>query len=197
MAIVQISQIQVRRGLNQDLPQLAAGEFGWSQDTRQLYIGNGTTAEGAPVEGQTEILTQFSILDFTNSFTGNVANVTANVSAIQSEIITINSEISALQSGQLTSNVATLGSTSSGIIAVLVANNAVINYTLTQGTKRRTGTIRSSYSAATSTVSYDEEYSETASTDLVFSMDANSTQANLKYTTITATSLMYRVQSLS
>ena len=62
MAIVQISQIQVRRGLNADLPQLASGEMGWSLDTRQLYIGNGTTAEGAPTEGITEILTQYSNL---------------------------------------------------------------------------------------------------------------------------------------
>lgn len=60
MAIVQISRIQIRRGLNQDLPQLASAEMGWSLDTQQLYIGNGTTAEGAPAEGVTEILTQNS-----------------------------------------------------------------------------------------------------------------------------------------
>ena len=67
MAIVQISQIQVRRGLNQDLPQLASGEMGWSTDTRQLYIGNGVTGspDYAPVEGFTEILTQHS--NFLNS----------------------------------------------------------------------------------------------------------------------------------
>jgi hypothetical protein len=60
MAIVQISQIQIRRGLQQDLPQLASAEMGWSLDTRRLYIGNGTTEEGAPTEGVTEILTQYS-----------------------------------------------------------------------------------------------------------------------------------------
>jgi len=60
MAIVQISRIQIRRGLNQDLPQLASAEMGWSLDTQQLYIGNGTTAEGAPISGVTEILTQHS-----------------------------------------------------------------------------------------------------------------------------------------
>lgn len=62
MAITQISQVQVRRGLNEDLPQLASGELGWSLDTRQLYIGNGTLVEGAPSEGLTEILTQYSDL---------------------------------------------------------------------------------------------------------------------------------------
>jgi hypothetical protein len=70
MAIVQISRIQHRRGLQQDLPQLASGELGWSIDTRQLYIGNGTQEEGAPSEGVTEILTsQSNFLNFINTYT--------------------------------------------------------------------------------------------------------------------------------
>jgi Pectate lyase superfamily protein/Major tropism determinant N-terminal domain len=60
LAILQISRIQVRRGLQQDLPQLASGEFGWSIDKRRLFIGNGTLDEGAPTVGVTEILTQYS-----------------------------------------------------------------------------------------------------------------------------------------
>ena len=70
MAIVQISQITNRLGLNENLPQLAGAELGWSTDTRQLYIGNGTISQGAPVIGNTEILTEFSdILAFTNTYT--------------------------------------------------------------------------------------------------------------------------------
>ena len=70
MAIVQISQITNRKGLQIDLPQLAGAELGWSTDTRQLYIGNGTLADGAPVIGNTEILTEFSdILNFTTTYT--------------------------------------------------------------------------------------------------------------------------------
>ena len=57
MAIVQISRIQNRRGVFSDLPQLASGELGWSIDTGQLFIGNGTIAEGASSVGNTEILT--------------------------------------------------------------------------------------------------------------------------------------------
>ena len=60
MAIVQISRITQRLGLQTDLPQLAGGEFGWSTDTRRLFIGNGTLEQGAPVIGNTEILTEFS-----------------------------------------------------------------------------------------------------------------------------------------
>ena len=70
MAVVQISRIQHRKGLQQDLPQLASAEFGWAIDTRRLYIGNGTIGEGAPVQGVTEILTQYSdILNISNNYT--------------------------------------------------------------------------------------------------------------------------------
>ncbi len=62
MAIVQISQITNRKGLQENLPQLAGAELGWSVDTRRLYIGNGTLQEGAPELGNTEILTEFSDL---------------------------------------------------------------------------------------------------------------------------------------
>jgi hypothetical protein len=55
--IVQISRIQHRRGKASDLPQLAAGELGWSVDEQKLYIGNGTVADGAPAVGNTEIMT--------------------------------------------------------------------------------------------------------------------------------------------
>jgi hypothetical protein len=51
MSVHQNSKIQVRRGLKENLPQLAGGEFGWAIDTQQLYIGTGTLAEGAPFEG--------------------------------------------------------------------------------------------------------------------------------------------------
>lgn len=70
MAIVQISQITNRKGLAINLPQLAGAELGWSTDTRQLFIGNGTLEEGAPVIGNTEILTEFSdILNVAASYT--------------------------------------------------------------------------------------------------------------------------------
>ena len=79
MAIVQISQITNRKGLAENLPQLAGAELGWSTDTRQLYIGNGTLEEGAPVVGNTEILTEFSdILNLSTTYTykGEVAGYT-------------------------------------------------------------------------------------------------------------------------
>lgn len=60
MAVIQISKIQVRRGREETagVPQLAGGEFGWAVDTQNLYIGNGSVAEGAPAVGNTKILTE-------------------------------------------------------------------------------------------------------------------------------------------
>jgi hypothetical protein len=71
VAIVQISRITNRKGLAVDLPQpLAGAELGWVVDERRLFIGNGTLEEGAPVVGNTEVLTEFSdILSFADQYT--------------------------------------------------------------------------------------------------------------------------------
>lgn len=70
MAILQLSRITHRKGLAENLPQLAGAEFGWVLDERKLYIGNGTIADGAPVIGNTEILTEFSdILALSSTYT--------------------------------------------------------------------------------------------------------------------------------
>lgn len=69
MAIVQVSRITNRKGLTENLPQLAGAELGWAIDSRRLFIGNGTLAEGAPVVGNTEILTEFSDITTLSSYT--------------------------------------------------------------------------------------------------------------------------------
>jgi hypothetical protein len=69
MAIVQISRITNRKGLIENLPQLAGAELGWAVDSRRLFIGNGTLQEGAPVIGNTEILTEFSDITELSNYT--------------------------------------------------------------------------------------------------------------------------------
>jgi len=70
MAILQISKITNRKGYQENLPQLAGAEFGWALDSRRLYIGNGAIEDGAPVIGNTEILTEFSnLLESSASYT--------------------------------------------------------------------------------------------------------------------------------
>lgn len=85
MAIVQISRITQRKGLAVDLPQpLAGAELGWATDERKLYIGNGTLADGAPIIGNTEVLTEFSdILSYATEYTykGEAAGYTVQTGA--------------------------------------------------------------------------------------------------------------------
>jgi hypothetical protein len=176
MAILQISRIQHRRGLQEDLPQLASAELGWSIDTRKLYIGNGTVDEGAPVEGVTEIITENSILAITNLLTG------------------LDSRLSALENGVV--SLTTQSLTSAGSIQGFSANNIAISYVFSQGTVQRRGTIKGVRYDSGTTVSWDDEFIQTDDTDLALSISGNSTYMSLNYTTITATSFTYNVTSI-
>jgi hypothetical protein len=66
LAVIEIARIQVRRGQENltGIPQLAPGEFGWAQDTENLYIGK-RIAEGANTDDNSRILTQ---KDYDNLF---------------------------------------------------------------------------------------------------------------------------------
>lgn len=73
MAVVQISKIQIRRGLKNSgigVPQLSSAEFAWAVDSQELFIGNGSLEEGAPYVGNTKILTEHdNILELINGYT--------------------------------------------------------------------------------------------------------------------------------
>jgi len=196
VAVIQISRIQHRRGLQSDLPNLASAELGWSVDTRKLYIGNGTIEEGAPSLGRTEVLTQYSILDFETTFAANIVALQGNLVLVNSNISSLTSRVVSLESGVVgytTSNL--LAGASAATITNITANNAVISYTMGQGSSVRTGSITLSRSA--STVSFAEEYTETVDTDVVFTMNANATTARLNYTATTAGNLQYRISSFT
>jgi len=85
MAVVQISKIQVRRGRKNGesgIPQLSGGEIAWAVDTQELFIGNGSVAEGAPAVGNTKVLTeQDNLLDLIESyrFARNEPSITKSV----------------------------------------------------------------------------------------------------------------------
>ena len=85
MELFKIYKIKHRRGTSENLPQLGSAELGWSVDTQELYIGNGTLAEGAPEVGNTRILTA-NDLPFANtdviSAPALVNNTTANITAL-------------------------------------------------------------------------------------------------------------------
>lgn len=156
MAIVQISQIKHRRGVSDDLPQLASAELGWSIDTQQLYIGNGTLAEGAPEVGNTEILTV----------------VSAERGAIPG--------VAVINSANLSNNTSNASVAGSNIAPTQLG--ATINYSIIRNNDVRQGYMRVGHNG--STVVYDEEYTET--TDIGVTLAAynvSSNVAQLYYTT--------------
>ena len=173
MAVIQVSLIQVRSGLNVDLPSLTTGEFGWSIDTQQLYIGNGTAAEGSPNPGQvTEILTQYSVGNFNYSIaalSANVANLQANVATLQSQIGDF--YVTLLDNQSTVTNTA---------IQLSSLTTRTIDYNIVRGTAVRVGTIK--VSTYNGTVVYEDDYSETASTGINLSFTTTTTAANLAYT---------------
>jgi len=81
VAIVQIAKIQHRKGLHENLPQLATAELGFAVDSQRLFIGRGTPKEGSPIIGNLEILTENSdVLNITGTYTyqGEHAGYTVN-----------------------------------------------------------------------------------------------------------------------
>ena len=81
MAVVQISKIQVRRGEENQtgIPQLAGGEFGWAEDTENLYIGL-KREDGGARDANIRVLTENDVRLFTSfvnsTSTGMLSTIT-------------------------------------------------------------------------------------------------------------------------
>ena len=180
MAVVQISKIQLRRGLQENLPQLASAEMGWSVDERRLFIGNGTLAEGAPSTGVTEVLTTQSIYYELANITilqGNVANLEANVSTLQSEVSSLQAN-AAVHSLTFLDNMLTATNTA---ITLNSLTSNTYDYTIVRGTTSRVGTLK--VTELLGTAVYEDDYVETASTGVVLAFASNVNAAIMTYTT--------------
>jgi len=210
MAVIQISQIQVRSGLQEDLPQLATGEFGWSVDTQRLFIGKGTLAEGAPTVGVTEILTEYSIGLINVSVVAleaNVANLAANVTLIQSEFANITGVYT--ETITLPDNTTTLANTSLTISSLTpsgfpYSTSRIIDYNITRGVDSRVGSMHVAQWNG-NVIVFDEDYSETNNLGVTLYWTANITGnanignlATLGYTTTgagTSANLTYYIKT--
>ena len=182
MAVITVSKIQVRSGLQEDLPALDTGEFGWCVDTQRLFIGKGTLAEGAPTTGVTEVLTEYSAglinltIDLVNANIANLNAEIANVLPITSNLVPITILISDNQSSIV--NIAN--------VTVETLNSKVINYNISRNTAVRSGTISvTNYTGTYGTnVVFSDEYTETSSTGITLYFTGNivSNSAVLGYT---------------
>ena len=180
MAVVQISKIQLRRGLQENLPQLASAEMGWSVDERRLFIGNGTLDEGAPSTGVTEVLTTQSIFNELGNITilqGNVANLEANVTTLQSEVYSLQAN-AAVHSLTFLDNMLTATNTA---ISINSLTSNTYDYTIVRGTTSRVGTLK--VTELLGTAVYEDDYVETASTGVVLAFASNVNAAIMTYTT--------------
>lgn len=194
MAIVQISQITNRLGLQSDLPQLAGGELGWSTDSRRLFIGNGTPGQpplgqGAPVIGNTEILTEFS----------NISALLSNTSSqlSQGTFTRLNGQTVILLDNKISS-------TPIFTIDTTLTPTFSFDYSIARSQTYRTGTVRVA-SAGLATVAYtawsdSSSFVQNASTGVTITVTQNLTTITVGYTTtstgLTAT-LNYSVYYLA
>lgn len=189
MAVTQISKIQIRRGLQENLPQLSSAEMGWSIDEQRLFIGNGTLAEGAPMVGVTEILTAQSIyseLALIESLESNVANMTANITSIQSDITNIQSNI-AMGTITLTNN------TTSGNLGITDIPT-FLEYSIIRGSATRFGWLKGAYLNGVPLL--DDEYTESADVGVTFGFTGNMFQYTTTNTGSDATFKFYRKEFL-
>jgi hypothetical protein len=186
MAVLEVAKIQVRSGLQENLPALDTGEFGWCVDTQRLFIGKGTLAEGAPETGVTEILTEYSIGLINVSIvalTANVANLTANVTTLQSNVAALQTAI-LFNSVTLTDNTATAANiiySGNNVIQISTLKSNSFEYSITRGTTSRVGTVKVTNSNGVSY--YEDDYTETALTGVVLSFANIGGNAVLQYTT--------------
>jgi len=191
MAVLEVAKIQVRSGLQENLPALDTGEFGWCVDTQRLFIGKGTLAEGAPQTGVTEILTEYSI-GLINvgiiSLEANVANLAANVATLTSIVSNLTPQ-----------TVTLLNNTTANITPITVwsANSQLISYSITRNTAIRIGSLK--VTNLSGNVVYDDDYSETAVTGVTLSFGSNANAVVLGYTSTNTgdnASLTYVYQNL-
>ena len=127
-----------------------------------------------------------------SSYTANILALQSNVVLINSNIVSLTNRVTTLEAGTLSYVSQSLSAgASNNQITTITSNNAVIDYTLSQGSTVRTGSI--TVSNSNSIVSFNEDYTETGITDIVFSMNANVTTANLNYTSTNSGNLLYRI----
>jgi hypothetical protein len=175
MAVIQISKIQVRRGVQEELPQLSAGELGYSTDQRRLWIGNGVlgSPDYAPEIGNTEILTIYSPVGAALS---NIAVLEANVAVLSSDVLELQTVI-----GTTAIQVELSSLTPSPQTAFTIVGTAptTVDYRINRGTSVRLGKL---FVTSESSAAYlQDEFVESSLTDINLSAVVTSGNVVIQY----------------
>jgi len=111
MAVIEIAKIQVRRGQEKvtGTPTLSPGEFGWAEDTENLYIGK-SISEGAVNNDNTRLLTENDLINLYNgsitsstlyTLVGHIPNVSLANTVSRSLQSKLDDEVSVLSYGAI------------------------------------------------------------------------------------------------
>ena len=81
MPVIEIAKIQIRRGQEgvTGVPQLDPGEFGWAEDTQNLYLGK-RISEGANSDENARILTDKDLNNIFSLFDKRLSGSAASTS---------------------------------------------------------------------------------------------------------------------
>ena len=203
MATTQISKIKVRQGNFSDLPILDSGELGYATDVHRLFIGNIEHSVGTG----NGVLDTFSVPTNASSPTTIVAVLVDDIEVSATDytiigstltfstppaigaIITIkfNSEVDIKSFATIPQTLqlpAAGNNASTGFSVDTTAYNIVVmDYTLESTNGVRVGQLRFATDTSASTVAIDDNYTETAPVDVVFSADISITDTlRLMYT---------------
>lgn len=151
-----------RSGLQADLPQLDQAELGWSVDERRLFIGNGDLANGAPVIGNTEILTEFSNVNIlvNNTTELDLGNWVQQIgySAILTDGTPAWSDIINNQGNTIS-------------VATATSRAFTMKYSIERGTAFRNGVLTVASGALPGTAAWSDDYVENQSTGVDLQVD--------------------------
>ena len=200
MATTRVSKISVRKGNFSDLPVLDSGEIGYATDVRRLFIGNPSVSIGTG----NGVLTSFTIplaLSKPNIVTISVAGTAQSTSSytISGTTITFgsaptgaitanfNSEIDIVSDVTLPSSIELAANGSSADTGFQVDtqlyNIVVMDYTLESTSGVRVGQLRFATDTSASTSTIDDNFTETASVGITFSIDIGTANTmKLQYT---------------
>jgi hypothetical protein len=190
MTTTRISKIRVRQGNFGDLPMLDAGEFGYAKDQRRLFIGNDTITAGT---GNGSIDTFIIDCDVSSPniiavFVDGTQVSPANYSLVGTtltlatppgagDVVTVkfNSEVDIVKDISRPSIISLAANGSSAetgfSIDTTQYNTCFMDYTLQSSNGLRVGKLRFGVDTAASLTIIDDDNVETATVDIVFSLD--------------------------